>query len=191
MRHRGKRRSSANPRASKPPKFRPSTTTPRVLEKKRDGFQTLPNDASPPPISTTFLMPTERAPPSPNSPWSSASTEPPSPATSTATASLATVNRPLAAPSRSALRSPRTSASATSRSAPSRFLLGVELGSRLGRNGHDRQAVRAVALTGSRRVRSSARVNSSTRASTAAARAVGWRCCTARLTSSLGSASRS
>jgi len=84
----------ASPRASKPPEFDPPTTTPRELEKKRDGFQTLPNDASPPPTSTNSSTHTGAAPPSANSPQSSASIERPWPATSTATASRATANRP-------------------------------------------------------------------------------------------------
>jgi len=93
LHHKGQSRSSALPSAAKPPRFDPPTTTPRYLEKKRDGIRTLPNGASPPPRSTTSSRPTGPAPPSANSPSSSASTAPPWPATSTATGSLATANR--------------------------------------------------------------------------------------------------
>ena len=42
MQHRGQSGSAALPEASKRPEFDPPTTAPRNLEKKRDGFQTLP-----------------------------------------------------------------------------------------------------------------------------------------------------
>ena len=92
--HRSQSELTAPARASKGPRFGPPMTATRGLEKKRDGFQTLPNDASPPPISTTSSRPTGPAQASANSPSRTAYTERPSPATSTANVSRATANRP-------------------------------------------------------------------------------------------------
>jgi len=89
----GQSGSPALPEASTRPEFDPPATTPRGLEKKRDGFQTLPSDASPPPTSTTSSRLTRPAPPSATSPSSSAFTAPRLPATWTAGVSLATASR--------------------------------------------------------------------------------------------------